>query len=572
MKKFMRFIVPLLLAVFIIASIGWYLFVYDRDFTRDILLSQARYHDLHGNARISAWFYDLAYDHSGRDENVAIELANQYKQDGNYTKAEFTLYNAINTSPTVELYTALCKVYVEQDKLLDAVNMLDNINDTVIKAELDALRPSAPATNYAPGFYSQYIGIQLESSADKLYYSAEGEYPTTSSSPFSEPITLPAGETVIYAIGVNNDGLVSPLTIVGYTVGGVIEPAIFMDPTMETAVRLALGTDEDELLYTNHLWEITEFTVPEGVVNYEDLKMMPYLKSLTIQGQNIDTLSSISSLSNLETLDLAGSRIPAEDLSYVASLPSLTKLVLSDCGLSTIANLAGAQNLTYLDLSKNTIRNLEALAPMTSLKELNMQHNALVALDALSGLNNLEHLDVSYNSLTTLDPLASCAKLNWLDAGNNTLQSVYGISGLSLLSYLSVDFNQLTDVSALANCTELTNLSFANNQITDISALSTLVKLDVLDFSYNTVEYLPDWQEGCTLRIIDGSYNALTSIDNLAGLANIAYIYMDYNQLTSVDAIAECYHLVQVNVYGNEISEVSALTDHDIIVNYDPTW
>ena len=88
MKKFIRVLVPLLLAVLIIASIGWYLFTYDRGFTRDFLLTQARYNDLHGNSRLSSWFYDLAYNFSNHDENVAIELANLYKADGNYTKAE----------------------------------------------------------------------------------------------------------------------------------------------------------------------------------------------------------------------------------------------------------------------------------------------------------------------------------------------------------------------------------------------------------------------------------------------------------------------------------------------------
>ena len=52
MKKFMRFLVPLLMILVIIASIGWYLFVYDRDFTRDFLLSQARYQDMYGNVHI----------------------------------------------------------------------------------------------------------------------------------------------------------------------------------------------------------------------------------------------------------------------------------------------------------------------------------------------------------------------------------------------------------------------------------------------------------------------------------------------------------------------------------------
>ena len=52
---------------------------------------------------------------------------------------------------------------------------------------------------------------------------------------------------------------------------------------------------------------------------------------------------------------------------------------------------------------------------------------------------------------------------------------------------------------------------------------------------------------------------------------NLTHIYMDYNKITSISALENCYHLVQVNVYGNEIDTVAELTEHDIIVNYDPT-
>ena len=570
MKKFIRFLVPLLLALFIIASIGWYLFVYDRDFTRDALLSQARYNDLYGNSRLSSWFYSLAYEHSGRDENVAIELANQYKSDGNYTKAEVTLSNAIKNKGTVELYSALCKTYVEQDKLMDAVSMLENISDPEMKAALDALRPTTPSSSHEPGFYSQYIDVELTSSGT-LYYTTDGEYPSINGSVYSEPIELDAGETVIYAISVDDSGLVSQPVVLGYTVGGVIEPAVFMDPDMETAIREILGVSDSEILYTNEMWDITEFTMPENVTSMEDLELMPYLKTLTIQKQDLDSLSCLSSLSKLQTLDLTGCSFPSEDLAILAKLPSLTSLTLSGCGLSTVSALEGASSLTKLDLSSNTVRNLEVLSGMTSLTELNLKHNAVIGLEALSSLNNLETLDISFNAVTDLTPLSSCVKLKWLDAGNNSLSLADGLENLPLLTYLSLDYNDLTDVSILASCVELTNLSIANNQIYSISALSSLVNLEILDFSYNSVESLPDWQEGCTLRTIDGSYNILLSIDNLATLKNISYVYMDYNKLTSVDALADCYHLVQVNVYGNEIDSVSALTEHDIIVNYDPT-
>ncbi len=571
MKKFLRLLVSLLLLVAIIASIGWYLFVYDREFTRDFLLSQARYNDLYGNSRLSSWFYDLAYEHSGRDENVAIELANQYKSDGNYTKAEVTLSNAIKNKGTLELYAALSKTYVQQDKLMDAVALIENVADPAMREALEAIRPSTPAASHEPGFYSQYIDVTLQSSGGTMYYTTDGTYPSISSQIYTDSIPLQAGETIIYAISISENGLVSAPVVAGYTVGGVIEPAVFADEAMENAIRQTLGVSDSNIIYTNVMWDIREFTVPENAQSLADLSLMPYLNTLTIQNQDLGTLSDLAQLNQLETLDLSGCSFPAEELAVLSKLPALTNLTLSGCGLSTIADLYGAETLTMLDLSNNTLRNLEAIVSMDQLQSLNLQHNAVTKLDSLSGLKNLEKLDISFNAVSDLTPLAGCLKLNWLDAGNNELHRVSGLEKLSLLTYLSLDFNKLTDISPLAQCLELTNLSLASNQIRDISSLSSLVKLDILDFSYNSVEALPDWQEGCLLRTIDGSYNGLLTIDNLAMLDQLCYVYMDYNKLTSIDALADNYRLVQVNVYGNDIATVAALTDRNIIVNYDPT-
>ena len=570
MKKLIHVLVPLLLAVLIIASIGWYLFTYDREFTRDFLLTQARYNDLHGNSRLSSWFYDLAYNFSNHDENVAIELANLYKADGNYTKAEYTLTNAINAEPTAELFTALCKTYVEQDKLLDAVSLLDKITNPQIKAEIEAQRPDAPVSDYAPGYYSQYIDVTLYA-VGKLYYTTDGEYPSVKDPVYESPISLPAGETTIYAISVDDNGLVSPLTILGYTITGVIEKVDFADPAMEAALRELTGTRDNDSVYTSQLWQITEFTVPEDTKDYSDLAMMPYLEKLTIANQNIDSLDSLSGLTKLTSLDLSGSRFGSDQLSAIASLPALTELTMVECGLSTIEKLSGAQSLTRLDLSENTVRNLEVLSTMTTLTELKLGHNAVTSLDALAGLGNLQTLDVSYNALTSLAPISDCIRLTTILADNNQITTLSGVDALPLLTQLTVSYNALTDVSVLAKCASLTELNIAHNTLTDISSLSTLTNLVKFDFSSNQVPSLPAWPDGCKLQVIDGSYNALTSLDNLKNMESLTYIYMDYNQITNIDALADCYNLVQVNVFGNSISDVSALREHDIIVNYDPT-
>ena len=572
MKKLIHFLVPLLMIVLVIASIGWYLFVYDRAFTRDLLLQQARDNDLKGNTSLSSWFYNLAYGFSGQDENVAIELANQYKASGNYTKAEVTLSKAIRDGATKELYIALCKTYVEQDKILDAVSMLANIPNASIKAELEAMRPAAPQADYPSGYYSQYISVTLSSSeGTTLYYTTDGDYPSIADEPYSAPIELPLGESQVYAVSVADNGLVSPVTILGYTIGGVIEPVIFMDASMEQAIRAALGYDQSHVLYTNDLWQITELEVPSDAMTLEDLIYLTYLENLTVNGRNMSNLQDFAGLNHLKKLDLSGCHFPADSLKTIASLPHLKELNLSNCSLSTLSGLENAESLENLDISNNTIRNLEPLSSMSALSELYLQHNAVTNLTVVGELPELTVLDVSYNALTSIAPLTGNVRLTKLNAANNQIGDVSAAASLPMLAELNLDYNGLTDISGLSGCASLKTLTVSNNQLSGIDALSGMCTLERLDFSYNSVSSLPDFGANSAMQVIDGSYNALESIDSIAKMADISYVYMDYNKLTSVDALADCFHLVQVNVYGNEIPDVTALTEHDILVNYDPT-
>ena len=571
MKKFFRILIPFLLVALILASLFWYGFIYDRSFTRDLLLGQARYHSTDGNPRMSSWFYDRAYDLSGQDDDVALELANQFKNAGNYTKAEYTLNNALADHPTASLYIALCKTYVQQDKLLDAVTLLDNIPYADIKAELDAMRPAAPTTDPEPGFYNEYIGVTFREDPYRIYFTTDGEYPSIHDAPYTEEFFMPAGETVIRAVAIDESGLVSPLSSITYTVGGVIEEVSFTDAAVDAAIRQLISVDEEEVLYTNMLWDIHEFTVPDGAMNLQDLVHLSYLEKLTVQNQTLDSVSFLTGLPNLKELILTDCRFSAGELDTIAAIPALERLTLSNCGLSTIAGLESAQKLTHLDLSNNTIRNLTPLAGLTTLRSLNLGHNAVTVLDSLAELPELEELNVCYNVVTSLSPIVFCSKLNTLIANNNQLTSLAGLENLTALTVLNVNKNAISDVSVLSNCTALVELDIGSNNVTDISALKTLTELELFTFSHNQVTQLPAWPEGCKLRSIDGAYNQVESLDSLKNMHNLTHVFMDYNAITSVDPIANCFSLVQVNVYGNEIEDVDSLKEHEIIVNWDPT-
>lgn len=572
MKRTFRIIVPILLVIAILACMIWYLFVYDRDFARDLLLSQARYFEEHGQNELSVWLYDLAYAHSDNDASVAIELAEHYKASGNFTKAEYTLSRAISNGGTTELYIALCKTYVEQDKLLDAVAMLDSIPDASIKAQLDALRPAAPVVNYTPGFYSQYISVSITAESGTLYVNTTGEYPSIENAPHSGAITLGQGETNIYAITVGENGLVSTLGRFGYTVGGVIEEVVFADAAMEAHIRSLLGADAGQVLFTNDLWTITEMVIPESVQVYDDLAKLPYLTSLTVYNAKSDELDSIGYLTQLQSLIITGCSPSSATMSAIASLPNLTELTLAQCGLTDISVLAALRNLQYLDLSYNSIRDISALRSMDALQTLFMSHNALEDLNALSSLSNLRTLNVSYNSITSLAPICSIVSLRSLDISNNMLSNLGAVNNLSALTYLNAGYNDLTDITVLSGCTALTELNLSNNVLTDLSPLAGLTGIERLDFSYNQVTDLPDWSTNCNLVIINGSYNQLTDLEELQQMPYLNKVFMDYNpELTSVESLTYCPNLIQVDIFGTKVIDVSFLTEQSIIVHYDPT-
>lgn len=572
MKKILKIVIPLLLAVAIIGGIGWYLLEYDPGFTRDLLLEQARKWEDSGEHDAAVWLYNLAYELSDKSDEVAIELAEKFKSIGNYTKAEYTLARAIEDGGTPALYIALCKTYVEQNKLRDAAMMLDKIGNAEIKAQLDAMRPAAPSPSVASGKYAQYISLELSAPGCKVYVATGTDYPSTETDTYAGPISLPGGETTLSAISVGENGLVSSLTVFRYIIGGVIEEVIFEDTAFELAVRTQLEIEDDRPIYSNELWPVTEFEIPATVSSCADLKWLPYLQKLTIHGSTYENLDILATLPELQEVHMDSSVLGSEDLRTIASLPKLTALTLSGCNISTIADLENATGLTYLNLNDNTLRDISVLSSMTSLQELHIRNNALISLESIAGLTALTVLDISYNPLVSIAPVAGLLDLTKLDISSTGLRSLEGIEALVGLTELSVAYNNLLDADSLSACTELKYLDISNNTLLNINVLASLKKLEELDFSHNEVSALPKLSQDHALRIINGEYNQLKSLDALSGLLNLGYIDMDYNaSLSSIDSLRYCPVLVKVEVWGTKVRDVpKAIEEAGIIVIYTP--
>ena len=566
MKRAIQIIVPLILVITILLGSAWYLFVYDRAFTRDILLTSARFLESNGQSKLASWFYDQAYSHADNNDEVAIELANQFVDDGNFTQAERILQKAINNDPTANLYIELSRVFLAQDKVLDAVQLLDNVRDPAITEELNRLRPKAPVSNLDNGQYNQYMEVSIEGKGGTLYVNASKEYPSIAEDKYTGALTLRAGENQLYAVVVSDNGLISPLSIFAYTIVDVIEKIDFQDAAIEAAVRQELGI-YDEAIYSDDLWKIEEFIVPEDVKTFADLAYFKFLRKLTIDGGPSNELSLLSELTRLEYLSIANVTISSAEVNAIGELSSLETLSLSKCGITTISGLERITRLKYLDLSYNPVRNLEPLAQMTKLETLNLQRTSIVELTALSNCTSLKELDVSFNVLTSLEPIYGLSSLRTLNAGYNILSEINFTGTTSGLEVLTLNDNQLTSISSLSTCMSLKELDISNNKLTDISVLTGLPALSHLNFASNQVYVIPSFSKDCALIYLNGTNNEISSISPLVGLEKINTIILDGNGgLTTVDALTGCHSLIKVSVANTGVGSVHALTSTGVVV------
>lgn len=516
--------------------------------------------------------YEMAVKLDPDNAQYVLSLADACIADGSYTKAERSLVSAIKDNPSAALYTKLSSVYVAQDKLLDAQKMLDSIMDPSLRSELDALRPSAPLFTPDPGEYDEYVDLTIDVSAD-TYVSLTEQYPSVSSEVYTEPIALPAGTSLVKAISVGDDGLVSPLTEGEYTIVGVVEEVSFVSSELEAYVRDTLFIPRTSKVMTDDVWKITELTLPDNVMEYDDLVYFTKLKTLVIHDAPLVSCVFLSFMPELEVLDLSGCRIELEDVGIIAACTSLRELNLNNCGLTNIASLTSLTDLEILDLSNNSISDINALSSMKYLKELNLRSNAISTLETLKHASKLQSLDISENNIPSLAPLADCTQLEKLIADDNHISDIGVVAKMPKLTTLSASHNRIFDASAVAACTALTRLELADNELTDIEMLASMPQLTYLDVSHNLIAAIPELNtEDCRLSSFYASYNKLESVAHLAGLLELTYVNVDYNDnIEDIECLTPCAMLVQVDAFGTKVEKVEALLSMGVIVNFDPT-
>ncbi|KAI5679630.1 hypothetical protein M9H77_00857 [Catharanthus roseus] len=309
---------------------------------------------------------------------------------------------------------------------------------------------------------------------------------------------------------------------------------------------------------------------------HQCLSNLTYLGFRKSFGINAEGLRTLSSLINLEKLDLDRCPWIHGGLIHLKGLMNLKSLNIRHCKCITdsdMESLSALDSLECLNLSRCSLFDdgCNKLQALENLKALNLSFNNITdaSLVHLKGLTKLETLNldschVGDEGMVNLSGLLSltCLELSDTEVGSNGLQHLCGLTNLEdlNLSFTLVTDNGLKNLSGLAS---LKSLSLDAPQITDYGLLSLIglagvTHLDLFGahITDSGTNFLLYFKNLVSLDICGGGLTDI-GMKNIKDLSSLMILNLSQNpSLTNkaLELISGLTRLVSLNVSNSRIT------------------
>lgn len=141
--------------------------------------------------RLSVQFEKAVEKSQARAEAYA-GLAAVYNAQEDLDRAEMVFWDAIEANPTsVELYEEMIDFYIATDQETQIPLLLDECEDESVLTALKSYQVKVPKFSLDESKYDEVQELTLTSKAKEIYYTIDGSEPTTDSTKYEEPISIP---------------------------------------------------------------------------------------------------------------------------------------------------------------------------------------------------------------------------------------------------------------------------------------------------------------------------------------------------------------------------------------------
>ncbi len=197
------------------------------------------------------------------DDRMA--LVDCYMNINDYDNASYVLRDIIANSSTVSVdtYKKLFMIYESENNIDAIIQTLNNCNDEKIKEQFPMYRADMVEFSQPEGEYNDVLYLKLSSNTTgNIYYTINGEEPTTESTLYTSPIFLESGIYVIRAIFVNSFGVVSDVNQAKYEISVIIPPAPYINLESGQYTSPELITLDISSAYEYSTYYTTDGTMP----------------------------------------------------------------------------------------------------------------------------------------------------------------------------------------------------------------------------------------------------------------------------------------------------------------------
>lgn len=481
------------------------MFIFFSFFGREMLANKFIESAIKSDGERAISYYNIALKLSPKNATARNNLIDIYIENDEVELALNSIETGLVENPDNDnLYFYKIKIYEQNSDIEQAVQTANNIESSYVKSKFSSKSNIEPSFNLQDGTYNENVEISIKTDENaSIYYKINAEKYQV----YQNPINLSDGFYNIYAVAINEQGLVSREVDIEIYVENLIAPVSFATSGTIQAIEKQIGTT-DEINYDG-LFGLTEIDLTGNVLFDAD----------------IETLLNCS---NLETLKLG-------DISNISTIYPLTKLknlhtlyIESGCTEKIFSEIIGMNNLKNLEVTNSKINYLPE--NKTFLTKLSLKNCLVYDITKISTYKTLEHLDLSQNLISDISGIENLKKLNYLNLSNNKISDISDIVSIISLKSLDISNNEIYNVRDISNLFFLETVNMSNNQIASVIEFANLRYLTTLNCSYNNILTLEPLISSKSLIEIYANDNFIGDFSYLYKIENLAYINVENNQ------------------------------------------
>ncbi|CAL6002400.1 Conserved_hypothetical protein [Hexamita inflata] len=291
-------------------------------------------------------------------------------------------------------------------------------------------------------------------------------------------------------------------------------------------------------------------------LNVDDLEL-ENLEVLDLADINLenDQLYNLAKFKKLHTLDVSRNKVNLTHIHYVTSL---TKLSMQECGLKNVDQISSLINLEDLDICLNRNVDFSPLYQLKSITKLTMLYSGLTNIDQIKQLINLEVLNISNNQLLSIDTISLLVNLKELNISYNKQIDISPLKDLVGLIKLNMNRCELTQLSALKHLINLQTLDISYNSDINITELQYLKNLTHLNLNCCNLVSIYVLKPLVNLEYLNISFNNIVYLDaNLNEMANIKVLYLQWNSISDFSSLEKHPNFNNINEIGHRCFNIS---------------